>query len=203
MFHSKKTALSLMLLFILPGTSFAASVFINFESFSLGGKSTGTVLGTIDGLQVSIAQGNAGNPRNGGTILDNGDIDIGGGFDGHYLTSNLVDNNGRVDLEFSVPIVGTISFWADYADSGTIDFQVVALSLTADPVQICSENDDGATKFIECSIATPTTTLRFRDNTGNPVQIDNLTVNTVPIPPAAWLFGSALGLLGWMRRKTG
>ncbi len=28
------------------------------------------------------------------------------------------------------------------------------------------------------------------------------TVSTVPIPAAVWLFGSALGLLGWMRRKT-
>jgi hypothetical protein len=27
------------------------------------------------------------------------------------------------------------------------------------------------------------------------------TVEIVPIPAAAWLFGSALGLLGWMRRK--
>ena len=26
-------------------------------------------------------------------------------------------------------------------------------------------------------------------------------VTTVPIPPAVWLFGSALGLMGWMRRK--
>lgn len=25
---------------------------------------------------------------------------------------------------------------------------------------------------------------------------------TVPIPPAVWLFGSALGLMGWMRRKA-
>jgi hypothetical protein len=27
------------------------------------------------------------------------------------------------------------------------------------------------------------------------------TVSTVPIPAAVWLFGSGLGLLGWMRRK--
>ena len=25
---------------------------------------------------------------------------------------------------------------------------------------------------------------------------------TVPVPPAVWLFVSALGLLGWMRRRT-
>lgn len=30
---------------------------------------------------------------------------------------------------------------------------------------------------------------------------DNLTVRVVPIPAAVWLFGSALGLLGWLRRR--
>lgn len=28
-----------------------------------------------------------------------------------------------------------------------------------------------------------------------------LTITVVPVPAAAWLFGSALGLLGWIRRK--
>jgi probable HAF family extracellular repeat protein len=28
-----------------------------------------------------------------------------------------------------------------------------------------------------------------------------LTPTAVPVPAAAWLFGSALGLLGWMRRR--
>lgn len=29
-----------------------------------------------------------------------------------------------------------------------------------------------------------------------------IATSTVPVPAAVWLFGSALGILGWMRRKT-
>jgi len=34
--------------------------------------------------------------------------------------------------------------------------------------------------------------------------IDNVSIDTqlVPVPAAVWLFGSALGMLGWMRRKA-
>ena len=26
-------------------------------------------------------------------------------------------------------------------------------------------------------------------------------INVVPVPAAVWLFGSALGMMGWLRRK--
>jgi len=35
-----------------------------------------------------------------------------------------------------------------------------------------------------------------------PYDIDNINLNVVPIPAAVWLFGSALGMLGWLRRSV-
>ncbi len=38
---------------------------------------------------------------------------------------------------------------------------------------------------------------------GFPLESVAIEVQVVPVPPALWLFGSALGMLGWLRRRTG
>ncbi len=49
--------------------------------------------------------------------------------------------------------------------------------------------------------------LSFRAASGDPINpridlgLDGVTLAIAPIPAAVWLFGSALGLLGWIRRK--
>lgn len=46
-------------------------------------------------------------------------------------------------------------------------------------------------------------TFNFRNGIGAPFfAVDNIVVQVVPLPAALWLFGSALGLLGWFRRRT-
>jgi hypothetical protein len=37
---------------------------------------------------------------------------------------------------------------------------------------------------------------------GADVYLDNVSIDAVPIPGAVWLLGSALGLLGWMKRRA-
>jgi hypothetical protein len=39
------------------------------------------------------------------------------------------------------------------------------------------------------------------DGLQNSYRASGISTTVVPVPPAAWLFGSALGLLGWVRRR--
>jgi len=46
--------------------------------------------------------------------------------------------------------------------------------------------------------------LIFNDQPGSTdnYYITQATLNVIPVPAAAWLFGSALGLLGWLRKRA-
>ena len=201
-----RALLSTGLFFVLaamPGLGQAMTVLIDFDNplAATGDYDPGDNVVTVSGLTVSIAQGSVGNPRNGGTILNPGSA-IGGGFSGNYFSSVSTEtgqNDGRLDLAFSIPIVGTVTLDANYLDTTAIDFQVIDL-LTG--TQVHTETDGPNTKFVSFTLTTPTTELRFRDSNIKSVEIDNLTVTTIPVPPAVWLFGSALGLLGWMKHRA-
>jgi len=45
--------------------------------------------------------------------------------------------------------------------------------------------------------------LALRSETSGPTSyFVDITAAAIPVPAAIWLFGPALGLIGWMRRKS-
>ena len=115
-------------------------------------------------------------------------------------------------LSIDAPVTEN-SFFAVYDDDQTLDFFTAA-----DPLAFVTRNDWGGSPlpgwdllpvpelpFIGWESATqPFTKVTFRLN-GPPIQaqLDNLIYSApvVPIPPAAWLFASALGLFGYLGKR--
>jgi len=99
------------------------------------------------------------------------------------------DADGWYDILFNLPPPGMDTF-----DAGeTLTYTLTATGLLAASFNFASTPDAndlngpflGAAKF---------------QSTGDGSQSDWIGV-AVPIPAAVWLFGSALGLLGWIRRR--
>ncbi|NNF60637.1 MAG: hypothetical protein HKN06_04810 [Gammaproteobacteria bacterium] len=82
-------------------------------------------------------------------------------------------------------VTGTSGDWSSDITMWTPDYSSVIC-----PAGICNPD------------ARPYTLADFLNEGGNISDLSNVRAfSVVPIPAAAWLFASALGLLGWMRRR--
>ena len=138
------------------------------------------------------------------------------------------DTGPAATLEFRTSVVGggptansTVSFVFD------LDVDVTSVSLTgssgnfslgggpfATPFGVdarmeynCLDAPCHADMLLELAAIPTSGTIRdnnnqFIDSPGAPSQTLPMTFAVVPIPTAAWLFGSAFGVLGWMRRRA-
>lgn len=133
-----------------------------------------------------------------------------GGTPGSLLQSFSVGNSvGRTDT--GVDLVGVFDIFDYQADIGA------GIALGPGDYWISIFNDTSGTGAADddwsWAVKANDTFVHAQSDdlinwTGSPLAtdahfaLDNQNISPIPIPAAVWLFGSALGLLGWMRRKT-
>jgi hypothetical protein len=111
---------------------------------------------------------------------------------------------------------GGYTFGTSYTDDSTTIWgpgTAVSQTLGGDDVATAGPRTISAYDFDTFTLISGTDGLTpgdvFSIGNGLPLGVPNtggeamkFSVNVIPVPAAAWLFGSALGLLGWMRRRT-
>jgi hypothetical protein len=104
--------------------------------------------------------------------------DLGKGFRlNSFDASSLVNLTGELTLTGNLVLGGTVNQVVSLNDSlATYNFAGLGTLSSLDI------SFDGSSYF-------------------GPFDLDNINVTTVPLPAAVWLFGSALGMLGWARRR--
>ncbi len=119
-------------------------------------------------------------------------------FDGVAVTTDTTNSTGDFDLvvnsltDNNINVTLTATASASFADpSLTLAAQLVTWPWVTSNLQLGISNFGSTGRF---SIDVPEG-LSYTSESGV------FLTQAIPVPAAMWLFGSALGLLGWMRRK--
>lgn len=139
-----------------------------------------------------------------GTGFNSGDLD-GGGINFTYDASVVQVTSITVDTVI----------WEFFSDDGMID-NVLGSGIEIQFNSFQSRTGDlffATVEFIAVDVGT--SLLGLAEFGGNPfatggqlypglafAQSGSITVSAVPVPAAAWLFASALGFAGWLRRRV-
>ena len=100
------------------------------------------------------------------------------------------DGDGKYDLLFDMPPPGNPG--TRFQANEQLVYAITGTGLTADSFNLLSTAGGGNGPFYAAAHVLST-------GVGG---ADSDWIAAVPVPAAVWLFGSGLGLLGWMRRKS-
>lgn len=178
----------------------ATGTFSFLENYYNGGTNSGGASGVNYGISFAGAAYAISNDYNPDPIYSNapsaGAIFSTTDSDG-ALTLNS-GFNGIVSFYYSSTEAATINIWSGVNGTGTLltHFDLTANTSSCTDIAYCQWD------FISLDLGnTVAKSIQFGDAPG--VGFDNVTVNAVPVPAAAWLMGSALlGLGGISRRRT-
>ncbi len=147
--------------------------------------------------------------------IDSHVIDLSGGagdIDSTNATLSFNCTEGGFLAQFAANGCGNYSWGDNFVDETTLDYSNI------DATRTLGGDDTATGAQTELSNWTDMTMYNFNpsgiegevafilsNRTGGATEGDGFSmtfVYPVPVPAAVWLFGSAVGLLGWMRRRT-
>lgn len=146
-------------------------------------------------------------------------------------SGTLIDDNNLVRANIGAPGTGTDSlslFWGANGATSTVtlssdfgygfaldSFDASSLYNGSGVLTITGNKAGGGSVIQNLTLDSNLTTYNITGMTGltslelsfdgstyfAPYDLDNISLNVVPIPAAVWLFGSGLAMLGWLRRR--